>query len=144
MGCGRTVTVITGPEGWEFGKCLWQGHGTITSHCPELAKPGTQAPVLTELAVSQSPGAGGSWDDSEDTHGSVVVSSSEKQQAGMTNKLASIEPKASRCTTETEKRSEAPKTQLAASPSWCRLVLEVPLLGVTHSGEPHIKASTSL
>lgn len=110
---------------------------------PEFAKPGTQTPVLTELAESQRPGAGGSWSDPEDTHGSMVVSSLKKQQAGMTNKLASTEPKASQSTAET-KRSEAPETQLAASPSWCRLVLEVPLLGVIHRGEPHIKASASL
>lgn len=110
----------------------------MASHCPEFAKPGTQTPVLTEMAESQRPGAGGRWDDPEDTHGPTEVSSLKKQQAGMSNKLASTEPKASRSTSETETRSEAPETQLAASLSRCRLGLEVPLLG-GHSqrGAPH-------
>lgn len=59
----------------------------------------------------------------------------------MADKLASLEQKASRSTAETEK---SPKTQLPASLSWWRLLLEVPLLGVIHGGEPHIKASASL
>lgn len=59
----------------------------------------------------------------------------------MANKLASVEPNSSRSPAETEKRSEDPKTQLGANPSWWRLVLEVPLMGVILSGEPQIKAS---
>lgn len=109
---------------------------------PELAKPCTQTPVLTELAVLQGPGAGGSWDNPEDTHGSMVVSSSKKQQAGMTHKLTSLEPKASRSTTETE-RSESKDS------AGCQLLLVQAsfggaTVGVMHSGEPHIKASASL
>lgn len=105
----RTVTVITGREGWALGKCPWQGDRTVVSHCPELAKPGTQTPILSELTVWQRPGAGGSWDHSGDTLGSLVVSSSSKQRAGMANKLASVEPNVSWSPAETEKRSEDPK-----------------------------------
>lgn len=73
-----------------------------TNPCPDRAGSIAEARSWGKLGQPR----GFSW--------SMVVSSWKKQQAGMTHKLASPEPKASWSSAETEKRSEVPKTQLAA------------------------------
>lgn len=94
---------------------LWETLIAGTWHCcqplptvpsPELAKPGTRTPALTELTAWQRPEAGGCWKNPENAHGLVVVSSLKKQEVGMVSKAASTEPKASWITAETKNRSK--------------------------------------
>lgn len=114
---------------------LWETFVAGTWHCcqplptvlsPELAKPGTQTPVLTKLTAWQRPEAGGRWNNLENARGSVMVSSLKKQKAGVVSKVASIEPKASWIT-----RSRAPKSQPCQP-----LLVEAEFGGSTVGGYP--------
>lgn len=107
---------------------------------PELAKPGLQTPVLTELTVQQRQEAGGSRNSSEGTHGSMVVSSLKKQEWPARRPALSLKQAGS---LQTKNRGSAPKNGLCRQPLLVEAGLEAPPLEVTHSGEPHIKAPAS-